>query len=124
LNEFKERKEIDEALSKDIPSKEERSFLLTNLIFKDEKISWRVNLKTILENLETLLSFPDTKSADFKNPTLFLKGNKSPLVSEKFYGEIKEKFPNSKVVDFNTGHWLHAEDPEKFLKVLSEFINN
>jgi esterase len=82
-----------------------------------------VNLKTISENLETLLSFPET-SGSFKSPTLFLKGNKSPLIAEKFYGVIKEKFPNSNVVDFNTGHWLHAEDPEKFLNVLSEFINN
>eukprot|EP01080_Neovahlkampfia_damariscottae_P005019 gene5019-8617_t len=122
LNELKTRQAIDQELSKDITSKDERAFLLTNLVFKDDKVGWRVNLRTIIDNLKTLMSFP-SDFHQFEKPTLFLKGTRSPLVAEKFYPEIEKKFSNYKIVEFETGHWLHAEQPQKFLNEVTQFIN-
>jgi len=119
---LKNRNEIDEELSKEIKSKDERAFLLTNLLFKEDKISWRVNLRTIVDQIKTIMSFPDNDN-QFTGPTIFLKGLKSPLVAEKFYPEIEKKFTNFEMIEFNTGHWLHAEEPQKFLQEVTKFIN-
>ena len=44
LSSFTKRSDVDRMLSKDIPDKRERSFLMLNLDRKDEALKWKINL--------------------------------------------------------------------------------
>ena len=56
-------------------------------------------------------------------PTLFIKGENSSYITIDDYQEVKRYFPlsNIKIVK-NAGHWVHAEEPIKFFKVVVDFL--
>lgn len=56
-----------------------RQFLLTNLVEVDGRFSWRVNLDTLAQHLDKILTFPRHLES-YSGPTLFLLGGNSPYV--------------------------------------------
>ena len=57
--------------------------------------------------------------------TFFIKGDKSDYINEDDISLIKNKFPNSEVVEIlNSGHWVHAENPNNFYSALQEILKN
>ena len=56
------------------------------------------------------------------NPVLFIKGEHSPYLQQKMFPFIRQAFPNSEMVTIpKAGHWLHVEQPEKFLEEVFSF---
>ena len=123
LNQIKSRKEAEDKLSEKIDDLMLRAFLLKNLYWETpEKLGWRINLPVIDKNIEEVgKALPENLS--FEKETLFIYGKQSGYVCEEDKEAILEHFPFAQFeVVKNAGHWVHAEQPEEFLKILQEFL--
>ena len=117
------REEADAALARYISSRAVRQFLLKNLMRKPEGgFGWRVNLPVIEKKLEAISAgFPE--QGVYKNPVLFVRGNKSDYITDDDRDVIKKYFPNSVLVSLDTGHWVQAEKPEEFVQTVRHFLH-
>ncbi|MEM1135298.1 MAG: alpha/beta fold hydrolase [Bacteroidota bacterium] len=123
LKEVRSRKDADEVLALHEPIKEVRQFLLKNL-YRDSSgnFNWRINLPVISENIEHVGELIES-SVPFTKPTLFVRGEHSTYIVENDFDAIKKLFPRAQIKTvYNAGHWIHAEQPAVFTKLLYEFI--
>jgi len=128
LTTVKTRKQADEQLAQYIEELGVRQFLLKSLAPNSDKtddknaMQWRFNLKAISENYQALtLGFDE--HLQYKGPTLFIKGELSGYIQAKHRPTIAKLFPNSRghVVN-DAGHWLHAQKPEQFNRIVNGFF--
>jgi esterase len=100
-----------------------RQFLLTNLLKKPEGgFYWRVNLPALQANYVRLRERPPADGV-FAGPVLFVKGALSNYIVEQHRDEILQRFPQAKTkVIMHTGHWLHAEKPQTFYRIVHSFL--
>ncbi|KAK3589138.1 hypothetical protein CHS0354_017105 [Potamilus streckersoni] len=99
-----------------------REFLATNLIERNNKIQWRVNLDSLITFYSDLCRFP-TIDECYTGPTLFLAGENSQHVTESDLPVIEKLFPNCQVQYVEgAGHWVHSEKPLLFLKHVKHFL--
>jgi len=131
IEHLQSRQEADRALSETIASLPVRQFLLKNLHRRsDGTFTWLLNLKALSENLSSVLDglHPGTDPEEkypVVIPTLFIKGELSHYIEPEDEESIRNVFPHSVLsVIQGAGHWVHAEQPEQFLKVVSDFIRN
>jgi pimeloyl-ACP methyl ester carboxylesterase len=118
------RKLVDEKLSELIPEVGIRQFLMKNIYWKEKGVlDFRFNLQSLTEhNDEVGVGLPSFTI--FEGETLFLKGVNSGYISSDEEPLIKAHFPNSNITTIkNAGHWLHAENPSDFLKVVKKFLS-
>eukprot|EP01138_Halocafeteria_seosinensis_P009352 gb/GECG01009557.1/.p1 GENE.gb/GECG01009557.1/~~gb/GECG01009557.1/.p1 ORF type:complete len:310 (+),score=25.93 gb/GECG01009557.1/:1-930(+) len=119
------RKDIDNYLKEnEIQQQGIRGFLLQNLVRSDDGLGfqWRVNTKVIAESLNDLSGFNENGSTSI--PTLFIRGATSDYVQDAHVPTIKEIFPEMQLETIpNAGHWVHAENPQGFVKTLSTFVD-
>ncbi len=117
------RTEAEAALVPYIPEAETRLFLLKNLYRReDNSFGWRMNLAAIEKCIEEV-GQETTADTPFNKPTLFIKGEKSRYIQEKDIPAIQQLFPQVQLETIaNTGHWVHAEAPEKFYQLVVDFI--
>ena len=103
-------------------------FLLKNLYWKtgdDGKIFlwWRFNLKTITKKISNIgqeILFPKP----IKIPSLFIRGERSDYITDDDFTFIKNHFRGAKLVTINnSGHWVHAENPDEFLLSVLKFLH-
>ncbi len=123
LKSFGTRKDVDEALTGKIPDFSTRQFLLKNLIpDKSGGFRWRINLDAIYRNYDELLKGIET-NRKFEKPTLFIKGGNSPYIQDEDLSLIRKIFPLAKIrVVEGVGHWVHAEAPREFSKIVLDFL--
>jgi esterase len=122
LTAFTTRGQIDEALAQRIPSAAVRLFLMKNLKRNaDNSFAWKMNLEVIHRHYDEVNAAIDLPS-QFANPALFVKSNTSGYVGEDDEPQIRTMFPRSTIVGFDTGHWVHAEAPEEFIRLVSDFL--
>ncbi|CAG8537092.1 4687_t:CDS:10 [Dentiscutata erythropus] len=103
-----------------------RQFLLTNLKKAPETdvYKFRIPLDVLGNSLKTLNGFPfDSDRHTFHKSTLFVAGIKSDYIPPKIHPTIKTLFPNSTIVELDTGHWVHAEKPLEFATIMN-FISD
>jgi esterase len=116
------RNEADEILKPFVPEPDVRQFLLKNLQRKPEGgFSWKLNLPVITKNLPKIgydLQFEGT----FDKPALFIRGGRSKYVKDEDMARIQEIFPLAQLETLDTGHWVQAEKPQEFVKVVSEWL--
>jgi pimeloyl-ACP methyl ester carboxylesterase len=119
---LKSRKEADEILSLKINEIGLRQFLLKNIDRNtDGGYCWKMNLKTIFDSYDNINAGVPKNLIDV--PTLFIKGSKSPYIKAKDFNSYRLIFPQAKLgVIENAGHWVHADKPDEFFKLSSEFI--
>ena len=55
-------------------------------------------------------------------PTLVMVGAKDDVATPAIAQGIQAQIAAAQLVEFNTGHFMMAEDPERFRKVLGEFL--
>lgn len=133
LNEVKietlsSRKEAEEILSKRINDNATLQFLLKNIYWKEtaegKVLAWRFNLDVIsrkIENGSEAIRFTGTLTL----PALLLRGQHSDYVSDKDLTAFKKIFPVAKTVTIkNSGHWIHADQPEEFFNAVNTFLKN
>ncbi|KAL3856860.1 hypothetical protein ACJMK2_011571 [Sinanodonta woodiana] len=97
-------------------------FLVTNLVERNNKIQWRVNLDSLITFYSDLCRFP-TIDKSYTGPTLFIAGDASQHVTESDMPVIEKLFPNCQVQFVEgAGHWVHSEKPSIFLKHVKHFL--
>ncbi|ULA64604.1 MAG: Alpha/beta hydrolase [Nitrospira sp.] len=57
-------------------------------------------------------------------PTLIMVGAKDTVATPLIAREIQTQIAGAQLVEFNTGHFMMAEDPERFQNVLGEFLQS
>lgn len=125
LQSFNRREEVDKALSGEIKSMPIRQFLLKNLSRgPGGKFSWKINLGSIKNNLSGLGEAVKSGSV-FPKPVLFIAGGRSDYIDKDDLPLIRSLFPENRLVTFdNSGHWIHADDPERFYQEVTRFLDN
>lgn len=120
---IKNRKEAEQILSEHIEDNGTKQFLLKNIYWKDNgEMDWRFNLSVISKEIEKVGEALQA-DASCEIPTLFVRGEKSDYIQESDFNQIQEMFPRSYVETIpNAGHWIHAEQPQLFLKCILNFI--
>mgnify|MGYP000220992100 FL=1 len=118
------RREADAALSAEgVQDPATRAFLLQNLRFEGDAPSWRCGLDEIAAAMADIEGFPDFAGARYEGPALFLLGERSDYVQPEHRPRIRELFPAARFLSLRgTGHWLHAEKPEEFIRVAESFL--
>jgi pimeloyl-ACP methyl ester carboxylesterase len=118
LESLKSRSDANQALSGNIPEHGIRQFLLQNLERSETGFRWRINLQAIAVNRGEIFGYPggDVVIA----PIHFIGGDRSEYLISGYYPELKSHFPNARIQHIaNAGHWLHAEQPEALLDLLT-----
>lgn len=123
LSTLQSRREAESVLAEYESDEMVRQFLLTNLVKNaDGAFSWRINLSALRNNYQELREKP-TSNGSFRGPVLFIKGADSNYIQEKHRDEIMALFPNASMkVIMQTGHWLHAEKPQTFFRLVHDFL--
>lgn len=116
------RKEVEDILSLYVPDEGTKQFLLKNLYWREPgKLAWRFNLPVLSDKRnEVIEALPEER---IQAETLFITGGKSSYVPQADFDSIRSLIPNSTFETIpNAGHWLHAEAPQEFVKIVSNFI--
>ena len=123
LPKFQSRQQIEDALAPEIPDLVLRRFLLKNLgRNSDGGFFWKINLRGIAENYLRLRE-PVFASVPFTKPASFIRGGKSNYLNSEDVPQIRELFPQSEIQTIpDAGHWLHADQPEEFVKRVLKFL--
>lgn len=125
---------VDELLSKYEPSPLVRTFLMSNLARrtsskrKDSPVKFRVPVLNFLKDdtLRELGDWPGKKvdGTRFTRPVLILKATQSDFIrKEQLDTDFAKYFSDMTYKEFNCGHWLVSEQPNKFVEVVTEFVS-
>ncbi len=118
-----DRKTIDTILAKEVPEFAVRQFLMKNLTHDEQgNLKWKMNLKVIRKNYSGIIGEVEG-SGQFVKPTLFIRGSLSNYIMRKDEPLMKKLFPNAAVMTITgVGHWVHAEAPGEFARVVLKFL--
>lgn len=119
------RRDADQALASVIPDIGTRLFLLQSLAGTAGRFFWRINLSVLYRFMPQLVGFPEKIVAGIENDcdAIFLSGGLSDYVKPGDHQNIHKYFRNARFAEVpQAGHWLHAEQPEKVLNAMQEFI--
>lgn len=115
------RKQAETMLANDIPEQDYRQFLLQNLILKEGRYSWRIDLGVFLQMAPNIVAFPESQNLKpHIGETLFIAGADSAYVTQE---DTLRFFPNAMLKTIaKAGHWLHVQQPEVFTEVVENFL--
>ena len=84
---------------------------------------WSLNLNTIKNNLQHLRDFSIDNFNLFEKKVLCIYGERSNYLNKKNERIFKSFFPNTNFLLMkNAGHWLHVENPNYFIKTISQYL--
>ena len=122
LEDFDKREEIDSVLSATFEDKGTRLFLMKNLYRNENKeFAWRFNIDVLLDKVSNI------QEADFIRgvcnvPTHFIRGGNSNYITSEDELIINKHFSDFSIATIDgAGHWLHAENPERFYNEVMGF---
>ncbi len=116
------RSDADAILARTIDEPGVRAFLLKSLRRgEDGRFRWLLNRPAIAHNYEALGGA--NSGQPYTGPTLFIKGSESDYITEDHREQIQNLFPNAQLkIIADTGHWLHAEKPTVFNRLVLDFL--
>ncbi|MBP6334100.1 MAG: alpha/beta fold hydrolase [Bacteroidia bacterium] len=118
------RKSAEEILRTSLSEESTIQFLLKNLYWKEENLlDWRFNAEVIEKNIDNIgKAIPENFQID--TPTLFIRGERSGYIRVEDEAAIKKQFSDVSFVSIpHAGHWVHAENPQDFLRESLLFLN-
>ncbi len=122
LDELANRKHAEQLLVEAIPDGGFRQFLLQNLVLKDGRYYWRINLDIIQQTAHHIVGFPESNSQAYAKQALFIAGENSQYIRPE---TVYQKFPYAEIVEIaNTGHWLYVEAPDAFCQVINNWLHS
>lgn len=117
------RHEVEAELAEKIGDPRLVQFLMKNLYWKEKgKLGWRPDLQAISYHVDSMYDgvFYSTR---FENPALFIRGGQSDYILAEDIPAIMLNFPNAVIRTIEKGsHWVHADEPEEFYRILKEFL--
>src|SRR5262249_53080272 len=125
LHNVSRRGEIGDRLAGTISDPAERAFLLQNFLINDGHARWRGHLDALQRAFSGTHCFPDPPSdSAFEGPKLFVAGTRSDYIRPEHEPEIQRLFPQARLIRIEgAGHWVHAEQPEAFLRAVGPFLS-
>lgn len=96
-------------------------FLYMNI---NDKGDWEFDINTVIEVVEKGRGAPRWSEIDkLKVPTLILRGDSSQELPQNEYENIlkRNKMIRGVVVE-NAGHWIHFDQPDKFISIVDDFL--
>lgn len=116
------RNDANQLLSQYVAEIGVRQFLLKSLASNQGVLHWKFNIADIDVGYPQILTAL-TSATPFSGDTLFIKGGESDYVQREHMADILQLFPNAqaKVIQ-GAGHWLHAEKPVAFNKIVRDFL--
>jgi pimeloyl-ACP methyl ester carboxylesterase len=124
LSKIRSRSEAEAVLAKTIESEKTRDFILKNLQRTGEKtFIWKMNVKSLYDNLEKIVDGLPLHVADSETvtgfPVTFIKGENSEYLSAGDINAIQKLFPVAEMITVkNAGHWINAERPDAIIEIL------
>lgn len=123
------RMDLDMMLASTVKSSRVRQFLLKN-VTRDKYgvFHWKINLETLHKELPRIIDGLNPNDFQGGNaitgfPVLFIKGADSDYIVHADTLAIRTIFPAADIVTIpNSGHWVHAEQPELFIKTVRYFL--
>ncbi|MFH7586687.1 alpha/beta fold hydrolase [Oceanimonas smirnovii] len=114
------RKEADAVLAQHVSMAGVRQFLLKS--FSNDEHTWRFNVTALHQAYADIMSWPGLP-APFEAPVLFIKGSESDYLLPEHQPGVLAQFPQAQArVIQGTGHWLHAEKPDLFNRLVQDFL--
>jgi len=119
------RREAGEILRRYLEEEGVVQFLLLSLARRDDGTwGWRFNRAGLEANYPAYLEAP-AAPGPYRGPVLFLRGGRSPYVSDAHGDSIRRLFPAARIETLaDCGHWLHAEDPARFNALVRAFLDD
>jgi pimeloyl-ACP methyl ester carboxylesterase len=120
------RADADTRLATAVPDPAERAFLLQNLVLGENGAHWRLNLEAIEHDFTRIVGFSDLPNGiAYPGPTLFVSGARSAYIKPEHEPVIRRLFPHARIRRIEgAGHWVHAEQPQVFLEVVTAFLSS
>lgn len=117
-----DRKQADTILAAIVEEAGVRAFLLKSWQRTETgEWDWLINREAVRRNYAKLGAA--NVGQPYAGEALFIKGSESNYVQEKHLDQLLTLFPQAKLkVIEGTGHWLHAEKPELFNKLVLRFL--
>ena len=123
LADLQSRSEADKMLARTVKEVSVRQFLLKNLVKTGNTgFGWKMNLKSLCKNYHHIMA-GQSSTEYFEGDVLLIAGGHSNYVQTQHRDHVLKLFPNiaMKIIP-DTGHWLHAEKPELFVKLCERFL--
>ncbi|SIR35935.1 esterase [Shewanella morhuae] len=102
-------------------------FLLKNLQRTDTGFRWKLNLNGLKDCYPHIIGWYNQSpnpSQVYAGPSLFIRGGDSNYVTSEHRAAIMSQFPAAQAKTLEgCGHWLHAQKPAIFNRIVSEFID-
>lgn len=97
-------------------------FLIKSLYRNDAgEFAWRFNIDAIEDQYDYISAAPE--GAPYTGPTLVLKGDKSEYITAEHRPVFAKMLPQTQLkVMTDCGHWLHAEKPDLFVRLVNRFL--
>jgi pimeloyl-ACP methyl ester carboxylesterase len=130
LSQISTRREAESVLLEKIPSEKVRGFILKNLKrATDNRFSWKINVFSLLNNLEKIMESIDRQAALNQQitgfPVIFLKGEDSDYLPFDDFRDIQKVFPAAEFVEVpNAGHWIHSDQPDAVIKNIKKLLGD
>lgn len=119
------RADVEERLADGIADAPTRLFLMQNLVSRDGRLAWRINLDVIAQSMADLTAFPEESGREFDGRVLFVSGERSDYIAQPHHAAIFSFFPQAEfAVIPNAGHRVHAEQPDVFLERVVGFLES
>lgn len=121
---FSSRSDVRRELEKVLADRSVAEFLLMNLTSTQTgALHWRMNLAGLRENYHEIIAAPEWDGV-FDKPTLFIKGGNSDYIRPEDEGNIRKYFSHAEFATIpGVGHWIHAEAPDVFEKLVRDFLS-
>lgn len=102
-------------------------FLLKNLQRTDTGFRWKMNLSGLKACYPNIIGWQNqtlNPVQSYAGPSLFIRGGDSNYVTSEHRSAIMAQFPAAQAKTLEgCGHWLHAQKPVIFNRIVSEFID-
>jgi len=117
------KKEAQEILKEIEQDAMVRAFLLTNLTSDTPPLKFRIPIDILIGCIPEIGSFPYAPGErQWDGKTLFIKGTKSSYINKNNIPVAQQFFPNMRLEYLDAGHWVHAERPNEFKQLVTDFI--
>ena len=118
------RRDAAEHLENFVYDSSTRQFLLKNLYWVSiGQLKLRINIAILKDAAEAIGAAIKSQNS-FHQSTLFLCGENSNYINKETDTEmILRYFPKAEIIEIKgAGHWLHAEQPKLFFKILIDWL--
>ena len=118
------RAEVQRRLLDSVADRDVVPFLMQNLVARNSRFDWRVNLTSVSSSVQTLSDFPSQLAGlRFAKPVRVIAGQQSDYVTDRDGAEFQPMFPETRVeVIEQAGHRVHADQRDRFFDAVTRAL--